>query len=56
MLDREANLKSTDGHIDREANLFEYTFEVSPSRIDKDSSESKGQGTLLHVIKRESKA
>ena len=29
---------------------------VSPFHMDKDSSESKGRGTLLHVIKRESKA
>ena len=33
--------------------LFEYVFRVSPSRMDNDSKESKGQGTLLHIIKRE---
>lgn len=36
--------------------LFEYVFRVSPSRMDKDSSESKGRGTLLHMIKQEPKA
>ena len=36
--------------------LYEYAFRVSPSRMDKDSNESKGLGTLLHVIKREPKA
>ena len=36
--------------------LYEYVFKVSPSRTDKDSGESKGRGTLLQVIKRESKA
>ena len=30
--------------------LFEYVFRVSSSHMDKDSSESKGWGTLLHVI------
>ena len=36
--------------------LFEYIFRVSPSHMVRDNSESKGQGTLLHVIKREPKA
>ena len=36
--------------------LSKYVFKVSPSRMDKDSSESKGWGTLLYVIKWESKA
>ena len=36
--------------------LSEYVFRVSPSCMDKDSNESKGQGTLLHVIKHEPKA
>ena len=36
--------------------LSEYVFRVSPSRMDKDSGESKGRGTLLQVIKREPNA
>ena len=36
--------------------LSEYVFRVTPSRMDKDSGESKGQGTLLQVIKREPNA
>ena len=36
--------------------LFEHIFKVSPSCIDRDSNESKGRGTLLHVIKRKPKA
>ena len=36
--------------------LSEYIFRVSPSHMDRDSSESKGLGTLLHVTKRKSKA
>ena len=38
--------------------LSKYVFKAFPSRIDKDNSESKGQGTgtLLHVTKREQKA
>ena len=35
--------------------LSEYAFRVSPSCMDRDSSESKGLGTLLHVTKREPK-
>ena len=31
--------------------LSEYVFRVSPSRMDMDNRESKGQGILLHVIK-----
>ena len=31
--------------------LSEYVFRVSPSRMVKDSRESKGQGTLLKVMK-----
>ena len=33
--------------------LFEYVFKVSPSRMVIDSKESKGRGTLLHVIKQD---
>ena len=36
--------------------LSEYVFRVSPSHMDKDSRESKGRGTLLHVIKQEPNA
>ena len=36
--------------------LSEYAFKVSPSHIDRNSSKSKGLGTLLHVTKREPKA
>ena len=36
--------------------MFKYIFKVSPSHMDKNSSESKGWGTLIHVIKRELKA
>ena len=36
--------------------MSEYVFKVSPSPMDKDSSESKGRDTLLHVTKREPKA
>ena len=36
--------------------LSEYIFRVSPSCMDKNNSESKGQGTLLHVIKWEPNA
>ena len=31
--------------------LSEYAFKVSPSCIDKDNNELRGQGTLLFVIK-----
>ena len=31
--------------------LFGYVFKVSPFLMDKDKKESKGRGTLLHVIK-----
>ena len=33
--------------------LFEYVFRVSPSHMNMDNRESKGRGTLLHVIKRD---
>ena len=64
MLSREADLKCTDGHVFKSPfislyisqYLSEYVFRVSPSCMDKDSSESKGRGTLLHVTKREPKA
>ena len=36
--------------------LFEYVFRVSPSRIVIDSKQSKGRGTLLHMIKRDPNA
>ena len=36
--------------------MFEYVFRASPSRMDKDSRESKGRGTLLQIIKREPNA
>ena len=36
--------------------LFKYVFKVSPFRMDKDSRESKGWGTLLQVIKWEPNA
>ena len=36
--------------------MSEYIFKVPPSRMDKDSKESKGRGTLVHVIKREPNA
>ena len=36
--------------------LSEYVFRVSPFHMDRDSSESKGPSTLLHVTKRELKA
>ena len=36
--------------------LSEYVFRVLPSYIDMDNRESKGRGTLLHVIKRDSNA
>ena len=63
MLVREADLESADGHISKSPSislyislyLSEYTFRVSPSRMDRDNSKSKGLGTLLHVIKREPK-
>ena len=31
--------------------LSEYVFRVSPSLMDRDNKEAKGQGTLLHVMK-----
>ena len=34
---------------------FKYAFRVSPSRMDRDSCESKGLGTLLHVTKQNRK-
>ena len=63
MLVREANLENADSHIFKIVIYFivhlpistEYTFRVSPSRMDRDNSKSKGLGTLLHVIKREPK-
>ena len=36
--------------------LSEYIFKVSPSHMDKDNKESKGWGTLLHVIKQDPNA
>ena len=33
--------------------LSEYVFRVSPSHMNMDNRESKGRGTLLHVIKRD---
>ena len=33
--------------------LFEYVFKVSLSLMDMDNRESKGRGTLLHVIKQD---
>ena len=36
--------------------LSEYVFRVSPSHIAINSREFKGQGTLLHVMKRDPKA
>ena len=36
--------------------LSEYVFKVSPFRIDMDNRESKGQRTLLHVMKRDPNA
>ena len=36
--------------------LSEYVFNVSPFRMNKDSNEFKGRGTLLHMTKREPKA
>ena len=35
---------------------FEYVFRVSLSRMDKDSREFKGRGTLVHMIKWEPNA
>ena len=63
MLAREADLESVDGHISKSPSislyisqyLSEYAFKVSPSRMDRDSSESKGLDTLLHVTKWEPK-
>ena len=64
MLSWEADLKSTDAHVIKVTSislyisqyLSEYIFRVSSSRMDRDNNESKGQGTLLHVIKHEPKA
>ena len=64
MLGREADLKSTDDHVFKVTIYLvvhlpvfvRVRFQDFPSRMDKDSSESKGRGTLLHVIKREPKA
>ena len=36
--------------------LSEYTFRISPSRMDNDNNELRGRGTLLFVMKREPKA
>ena len=36
--------------------LSEYVFRVSSSLMDRDNKEAKGQGTLLHVIKRDPNA
>ena len=36
--------------------MSKYVFKVSHSHIDKDSRESKGRGTLLHVMKQEPNA
>ena len=36
--------------------MSEYVFRVSPSRMNKDNREFKGQGTILQVIKREPNA
>ena len=36
--------------------MSEYVFKISPSRMDKDSKESKGRETLVHVIKQEPNA
>ena len=35
--------------------LFEYVFRVSPFSMDINNRESKGRGTLLHVMKRDPK-
>ena len=59
MLGWEADLKSIDSHVIEfivylvviSKYLFKYVFKVSPSHMDKDSSESRGRETLLHVIK-----
>ena len=64
MLSIEADLKSTDDHVFKVTIYLvvhlpvfvRVRFQDFPSRMDKDSSESKGRGTLLHVIKREPKA
>ena len=64
MLDRETNLKvlmatslkSPSISLYISQYLSGYVFKVSPYRMDKDSNESKGRGTLLHVMKREPKA
>ena len=64
MLGRETALEGVDGDIIKLPSislyisqyLSEYAFRVSPSYMDKDSKESKGRGTLLHVMKRDLKA
>ena len=64
MPSREADFKSADCHVLKVSVHHvvhfpipsEYVLKPSPSRMDRDSSESNGQHTLLHVIKREPKA
>ena len=64
MLGREADLKSADDHVFKVTIYLVVHLPVSvrvrfqglPSCMDKDSSESKGRGTLLHVIKRDPNA
>ena len=50
------SLKSPSISLNISQYLSEYVFRVSSSRMDKDSRESKGWGTLLHVIKWEPNA
>ena len=64
MLGWEADLKSIDSHVIEfivyliviSKYLSKYVFKVSPSHMDKDSSESRDRGTLLHVIKQKANA
>ena len=50
------NTKSPSISLNISYYLSEYAFKVPPSRMDKDSRESMGRGTLLQVIKQEPKA
>ena len=49
-------LKSPSISLNISQYLSKYVFRVSPSHMDKDSMESMGRGTLVHVIKREPNA
>ena len=50
------NTKSPSISLNISYYLSEYALKVPPSRMDKDSRESMGRGTLLQVIKQEPKA